>query len=89
MEFHQQTSISEDVKFMVDRFSSYKSQILEAYQTNDEFKSLCEDFYSSALILENLKRRLLKDKKNELEYRKLFLDLESEILDFLGTGDNV
>jgi hypothetical protein len=81
--------MSEDVKFMMSRFSAYKDQILDAYETNEEFKSLCEDFYSSAMILENYKRKILKDKKSELEYRKLFLDLENEVLNFLGAEDNV
>jgi hypothetical protein len=85
MEFQRQKSRGEDVKFMTDRFSAYSDQILKAYQTNDEFKSLCEDFYSSALILEYIKQKLLKDKRSELEYRRLFQDLENEILDFLGT----
>jgi hypothetical protein len=80
--------MNEDIKFMMSRFSAYKEQILDAYETNEEFKSLCEDFYSSALILENYKKKMLKDKKNELEYRKVFLDLENEILNFLGTEDN-
>jgi hypothetical protein len=89
MELQKHKSMSEDVKFMVDRFSAYKDQILDAYQTDDEFKTLCEDFYSSALILGNFKKKLLQDKRSELEYRKLFLDLESEVLDFLGNDDNV
>ena len=87
MEFWKQESMSEDVKFMMSRFSAYKEQILDAYETNEEFKSLCEDFYSSALILENYKKKILKDKKSELEYRKLFLDLENEVLNFLGTEE--
>ena len=88
MELQKHKSMSDDVKFMMDRFSAYKDQILEAYQSNDEFKTLCEDFYASALILENVKKKLLKDKRSELEYRKLFLDLEGEILNFLGTEDH-
>jgi hypothetical protein len=89
MELQKHKSVSDDVKFMMDRFSAYKDQILDAYQSDEEFKTLCEDFYASALILENVKRKLLKDKRSELEYRKLFLDLEGEILNFLGTDDNV
>jgi hypothetical protein len=88
MELQKHKSMSDDVKFMMDRFSAYKDQILDAYQSNDEFKTLCEDFYASALILENVKKKLLKDKRSELEYRKLFLDLEGEILNFLGTEDH-
>jgi hypothetical protein len=80
--------MNDDVKFMMDRFSAFRERILNAYQTNEEFKSLCEDFYSSALILKNYKKKMMQDKKSELEYRKLFLELETEILNFLGTGDN-
>lgn len=79
--------MSEDVNFMMSRFSAHKQKILYEYQTNDEFKTLCEHFYSSALILDNFKK-IIKDKKSELGYRKLFLVLENEILDFLGAGDN-
>ena len=55
--------MSEDVKFMTDRFSAHREQIFEAYQTNDEFKTLCEDFYSSALMLEKFLKKIIKDKK--------------------------
>ena len=54
---------------MMDRFSIYKKRILDEYQTNDEFKSLCEDFYSSTSILENFKKKMLHDKRSELEYK--------------------
>jgi hypothetical protein len=81
--------MSEDIKFMLERFSAHKEQILDAYQTNEEFKTLVEDFYSSALALENFKRKILRERKSELEYRKLFLDLENEILNYLGTINNI
>jgi len=89
MQFSKLGSMNEDVKYMMSRFSAHKDQILSEYETNEEFRSLCEDFYSSALILENCKKKILKDKKSELEYRKLFLDLENEVLNFLGAEDNV
>jgi hypothetical protein len=73
-----------EVKFMLDRFSDHQYQILYAYQTNEEFKTLCEDFYASALIVENLKKKLYSDKKSGVEYRSsLFLELENEICEFL------
>lgn len=83
LEFEPQKSRGEDLKFMLSRFSDYRNQILHEYATNDEFKTLCEDFYASALIVESLKKKLPGDKKNELGYRTLFLKLENEIRHFL------
>ena len=76
--------MTQDIQFMMNRFPTYKDKILDAYQSNEEFKSLCEDFYSSAIILRNCKSQVIKDKKTENEYQKLFLDLEGEVLNFLG-----
>ena len=81
--------MTQDIQFMMNRFPTFKDQILQAYENNEEFKSLCEDFYSSALILINSKNKVLKDRKSDLEYQKLFLDLETEILNFLSATDNI
>jgi hypothetical protein len=79
-------SMSEEIDFMISRYPAFKERILNAYKDSDEFKGLCDDFYSSSKKLEDYKEKVIKDIKNELEYRKLFLDLENEILKFLGTG---
>ena len=75
--------MTKDAQFMVSRFPAYKDKILEEYTRNDEFKSLCEDFYSSAISLNNFKTQVMKDKKSEQEYQKVFIELEVEILNFL------
>jgi hypothetical protein len=61
----------------------YKDKILNEYKANDEFKTLCEDFYACALLLQNQKKKIIKNKTSELEYRKLFLDLEDELANIL------
>ena len=52
---------------------------------NEEFKCLCEDFYCTARTLEDYQERMMNDVRNELEYRKVFRDLEKEIIRFLDT----
>ena len=74
--------MSEDVKFMLKRFPSFTDEIVEAYAKNEEFKSLCEDIYSMTQALERGERRVFNDHSHELEYRKLLLDLESELLKY-------
>lgn len=78
--------IDEQIRFMISRYPAFKDKILSAYRNSDEFKGLCEDFYSSSRTLEDYKEKVMKDIKNELEYRKLFIDLENEILKYLGTS---
>lgn len=75
-----------DMEFMMNRFPAYMNKILYAYQ-NNEFRRLCEDFYSSYLILDRYKNKAARDKKNEFEYQKLFQDLESEILRHFSRPD--
>ena len=77
--------MDEEIKFMISRYPAFKDKIIDAYKESDEFKGLCDDFYSSSRILEGYREKVMKDINNELEYRKLFLDLESEILKFLSS----
>ena len=79
--------MGDDLKFILERFSSQRDLILDAYKANEEFKGLCQDFYTSAQQLDSLKIRIAKDRKSEIEYRKLFIDLENEILNFLREKD--
>jgi hypothetical protein len=79
-----QRSMSEAVEFLIKRFPLYREKILHEYHANEDFKTLCDDFYTSALIVQRQKKATIKNKKNELEYQKLFFDLEFELVNFLG-----
>lgn len=71
------------VIFILNKFPTYRSEIMKAYMNDDEFKSLCEDYFSAAKTFESFQRKIMKDYKGELEYRSLFLELEKEMLEFL------
>ena len=75
--------MKQEIQFLLDRFPAYRSKILQAYQVDDDFRNLCDDFYSSALILSDKKHKLIEEKKSELGYQKLFMVLETEVLNFL------
>lgn len=77
--------MGDDIIFMLSKFPSHRNLILDEYMNNEEFKSLCEDFYSTARTLETYQERMMSDVKNELEYRNVFQDLEKEIIRFLDT----
>jgi hypothetical protein len=75
--------MKQEVRFMLARFPAYRGKILQAYQVNDEFRNLCDHFYSSALLLNNKKHKVIEERMGELEYQKLFMVLETEVLNFL------
>ncbi len=77
--------MGDDIIFMLSKFPGHRNLILDEYMNNEEFKSLCEDFYSTARTLETYQERMMSDVKNELEYRNVFQDLEKEIIRFLDT----
>lgn len=74
-----------EVIFMLNKFPAYRKAILKAYMDDEEFKSLCQDYYSASQSYENLQRKIIKNYKGELEYRELFLELEKEIMEFLDS----
>ena len=76
--------MSDDMKFMLQRYPSFKEHIVRTYADNDDFKSLCEDIYSMSQTLEHHSDKIFPDVNRELEYRKLLLELESEFLKFLS-----
>lgn len=75
--------MSEDIDFILGKFPDHRNRILNEYLTNDEFKELVEDFYSAARTLERYDKKMKTDTENELEYRRVFRDLEKEIIQFL------
>jgi len=76
--------MSDDLKFMLKRFPSFNERIAQAYADNEEFKGLCEDIFSMTQTLEGAGPKLFTNPTHELEYRKLLLDLESELLKYLA-----
>ena len=81
--------MSEDIKFILKRYPSFKENIAKAYADSEEFKSLCEDMYSMTQTLERHSDKVFTDLGHELEYRKLLLELENELLKYLGDARGV
>ena len=76
--------MSEDMKFILKRYPSFKENIIRAYSDSDEFKGLCEDIFSMTQTLEQHEERIFTDLGHEIEYRKLLLELENELLKYLA-----
>lgn len=68
----------------IDRFPEYRVKIQDLYLVNEDFRSLCEDYFDCGEQLKKFKHQTLSDKLTEIECRHLFLELETELLNFLG-----
>jgi hypothetical protein len=78
--------MDEYIAFMLNRFPTHRSKIIDQYTNNEDFKTLCQDLHSSARMLELRQKLLLSHSTSELEYRKLYLDLENEVVRFLDAA---
>ena len=76
--------MSEDLVFIVARYPSFRNVIEDEHAHNEEFKTLCEDIHAMAQTLERREQFVFATVHQELEYRKLLLELEHELLKFLS-----
>lgn len=58
------------------QFAKYMEVIQYLYATNEDFKSLCDDYATSKKNMENLVGQ-------SLDYQQLSMELEKDILDYL------
>jgi len=65
------------------QFAKYMEAIKMLYKVDDDFKTLCDDYLISKTSLEKIKEKSVEDKQRELEYRRLALDLEKEIIEYV------
>lgn len=79
--------MDEEINFLLNKFPASRRKILSAYRQNEDFKILCHDFYTTAHVLEKLQLSIRKSIQGEIEYQRVFADLEKEIADYLISGD--
>lgn len=69
--------------FHKERFSQHLTAIETLYRTDEEFKSLCDDYLICQTNKEKYKGKSLKDQRMEAEYQVLSTELEREIIQYL------
>jgi hypothetical protein len=75
--------MSKPLNMIVREFSEHGETIKNLYSTDDDFKTLCEDYYISRMNIEKLREQLLENRQSALEYKHLAVALEKEILEYL------
>ena len=71
-------------EFILSKFPDHRAKIMELYNQQEDFRTLCIDFLNTVQSLEECRKNSINDKEIEIEFSKLFVDLEREIIRSLG-----
>jgi hypothetical protein len=75
--------LRKELDHIIERFPESKDVIITLYYADEDFRSLCDDYWLSSQSLLKLQNKILTDKESEVEYREICLDLEKKIMLFL------
>ena len=67
----------------ISRFAEYVETIKMLYQVDDDFKILCDDYLISKNNIEKFRKQSLENKQQAMEYKRLVMELENEMLDYV------
>ncbi|MFI5131358.1 MAG: hypothetical protein ACHQFX_15255 [Chitinophagales bacterium] len=65
------------------QFTEIIETIKMLYRVDESFKTLCDDYVTSKIKIEELKELEIENKECEFHYKQLSVDLEKEILDYV------
>jgi hypothetical protein len=68
---------------MIQKFPDFKVRIIQLYQHDENFKSLCEDYWLCTTLLEKQKHIAQTDAELATEYDSICTTLENDINEFL------
>jgi len=75
---------------VMEIFPSHREAIKKLFKSDPNFQSLCVDYHQCARALEFWsKSDLCEAPKRREEYQTLLLQLESEVLNYLGKDSNL
>ena len=73
------------LEYILTRFPDQRAKIINLYNTDDDFKTLCEDYFTSVQAIEKCRTSATKGREVENEYLHVNLELEKEILNLFRT----
>ncbi len=76
--------IPEKLQAMIQRFPDFRVRIIQLYQNDENFKSLCEDYWLCSTLLAKHKSNVDTDLELENEYDSICATLENDIDQYLN-----
>jgi hypothetical protein len=76
--------MEKELDYMIERFPQYRARLMELFENNDDFRSLCDDYWQCNYNIFKLNGNVIKETRIENNYRMLSLNLEQEVMNFLN-----
>ncbi len=74
--------------YILEKFPDQRPKIIDLYNNDDDFRSLCGDYVTTTETLEECRQNGIKDKKFENEFLQVHVELEKEIIHLLEMNQN-
>ncbi len=81
------TTMQKELQNLLDHFPEFRGRILELFSRNEDFKSLCFDYWQCRSAMLKIREHVEYDLQQETEYINLCKELENEALKFLIRAD--
>jgi hypothetical protein len=71
--------VSQRLQLMIQKFPDFRIRIIQLYENDENFKSLCEDYWLCNSLLEKQKSMMPADTALATEYSLMCITLENDI----------
>lgn len=71
------------LEYILTKFPDHRAKIIDLYNTDEEFCSLCEDYLVSAQAIKDYRENVEKNTGFEIEFMQVYIELETEIVQLL------
>ncbi len=71
--------------YILKKLPDHQAPIRELFEKNEDFRTLCEDYLTTAEGLNECRNKSLQDIEMENEFALTYLELEKEIIFKLGS----
>lgn len=75
--------LPQELQILILKFPDSKAKIIQLYNNDANFKSLCEDYWLSTALYTKCKESINTDIVLEAEYDSMCLLLENEVTEYL------
>jgi uncharacterized protein YdcH (DUF465 family) len=75
--------MQKELDMIMENFPEHREKIAELFRNNEDFKSLCMDYWQCRIAMIKFRETVLDDVRTENEYVKLLNELEQEAARFL------
>ncbi len=78
-------SLNQQLKIVKQKFPNQADRIEELYESDEDFRTLCFDYFTCMQYLQNFKKESSEKQESLEEYKGIRQELEKELHEFIFT----